>query len=166
MTDPASPVDPRPRPKYGEYAPIPPTPHPSPVVETPVVTDAAAPRPRRTWDLVLTTTLLLIAVYDVVGGYATYADLGPALADAYTQQGFGEFTAFESAREAGAALTVARIVILVLTVAVSLLLIAKRRTAFWAPLVGGALAGIALLVCVFTVVLNDPVFAQFISERS
>ena len=169
----SDPVDPRPKPRYGEYAPIQPTPPPTaPVVPAlsapePVVPGIeATQRPRRTWDIVLTTALLLVAVYDVVAGYASYADLGPALAEAYDQQGFGEFTAYALALQAGGALTIARIVILAVVIPVSLLLIARRRTSFWVPLAGGALAGIALMVCVFYVVLNDPVFAQFISERS
>jgi hypothetical protein len=101
MTDDRT-IDDRPEPKYGQYAPVPSAPpavEPVPVVETaPVAIEPpteAAVRPRRTWDVVLTTLLLLVGVYDVVTSYGTFANLGESLKTVYQQQGFGEFTSVQ-----------------------------------------------------------------------
>lgn len=165
MTDSAEPrPDPRPRPRYGEYAPLPPAGYVEPVATPePPAAPVAVERPRRTWDIVLTASLLLVGVYDVVAGFSQYLDLGPALVAAFEQQGFGEFTSFEAASQVGLVLTVIRIAILAVVVPVSLLLIARGRRAFWVPLAGGVLAALALMVCIFVVVLGDPAFTQYVS---
>lgn len=166
MTDPTdpTPVDQRPQPRYGQYAPVPPAGYVAPqATPEPVAPPEPAVRPRRTWDIVLTSSLLLVGVYDVVAGFSQYLDLGPALVTAFEQQGFGEFTSFARAAEVGVVLTVIRVVILMVTIVVSLLLISRGRRAFWVPLTGGVLAALVLMVCVFVIVLGDPAFTQYVS---
>ncbi|CAN5587683.1 hypothetical protein BH10ACT7_BH10ACT7_15400 [soil metagenome] len=158
-----TPVDPRPQPRYGQYAPLPPAGYVPPAVNPePIAPPVPVVRPRRTWDIVLTASLLLVGVYDVVAGFSQYLDLGPALVAAFEQQGFGEFTSFEIAAQAGIVLTVIRVVILIIVVLVSLRLISRGRRAFWVPLLGGVLAALALMVCIFVIVLGDPSFAQYV----
>lgn len=168
MTDSNDPVDTRPEPRYGQYAPLPPAgsqpPTPAEQFPPPAV-PAVVERPRRTWDIVLTASLILVGVYDVVAGFGQYIDLGPAIVAAYEQQGFGEFTSFALASQLGVVLTVIRVLILVIVIPVSLLLIARRRRAFWVPLGGGVLAALALMICVFVIILGDPAFAQYVSDR-
>lgn len=162
MTEPAP--DPRPKPRYGEYAPLPPTGYVQPAAPPePLAPPTAIERPRRTWDVVLTASLLLVGVYDVVAGFSQYLNLGPALVAAFEQQGFGEFTSFGLASELGVVLTGIRIAILVVVTIVSLLLIARGRRAFWVPLLGGVLAALALMVCIFVIVLGDPAFVQYVN---
>jgi hypothetical protein len=157
-------TDPRPRPQYGEYADIPPAPPaatPEPVVETAV----AAPR-RRTWDVVLTTALLLWGVVDVVTGFRAYADLGTGLRAAYEMQGIPAFQSEAFADDLGAVLNVVRVVLLIAALVVSLLLLSRHRLAFWAPLGAGVLAALTLMVFVVVIIAGDPGFAQYVAEQT
>lgn len=165
MTDPAdsAPVDPRPQPRYGQYAPLPPAGYvPPAATPEPIAPPVPVVRPRRTWDIVLTSSLLLVGVYDVVAGFGQYLDLGPALVAAFEQQGFGEFTSFALAAQVGVVLTVIRVVILSIVIVVSLSFISRGRRAFWVPLLGGVLAAVALMVCIFVIVMGDPAFVAYV----
>ena len=166
MTDPAaSAPDPRPRPRYGEYAD--PAPVAAPALPPPVASPAPepqAPRRRRTWDVVLTTALLALAVYDVIGGYSTFADLSPAIQIMFDQTGVGPFTATAAAQQWGFIANAARIAILVVVILVSLLLVARRRLAFWVPLAGGALAAVVVLVAITAIIVADPAYLAYLSS--
>lgn len=155
-------TDPRPRPQYGEYADLPPAP-PAPVVEAAPV--AAAPR-RRTWDVVLTTALLLWGVVDVVTGFRAYADLGAGLRAAYEAQGIPAFESDALADQLGMVLNVVRVALLVAAVVVALVQLSRNRLAFWAPLGAGVLAALTLLVFVIVIIAGDPGFAQYVSEQT
>jgi hypothetical protein len=156
-------TDDRPEPKYGQYAPLtaqlPPTPE---APQPPIV----APAPPRRWDLVLTTLLLLLGVYDVVTGFGQYSHLADALQAAYTSQGFGTFTATALALKVGLAINIARITVLAVAIVVSLALIRLGRKAFWVPLAGAALAGLFVIIGVIVVILGDPAFAQYIATQT
>lgn len=168
MTDPApleSAPDPRPRPRYGEYAD--PASVAAPVLPPPVASSApepTAPRRRRTWDVVLTTALLALAVYDVIGGYSTFANLSPAIQIMFDQTGVGQFTATAAAQQWGFIANAARIAILVVVILVSLLLVARRRLAFWVPLAGGALAAVVVLVAITAIIVADPAYLAYLSS--
>lgn len=161
--------DPRPRPQYGEYAdpaPVSPPSYAPPVVIASPEAPAAATRterPRRTWDVVLTTLLLALAVYDVIGGFSTFATLAPAIQVMFDQTGVGEFTATAVAQQWGFIANAGRIAILVIVILVSLLLVARRRIAFWVPLAGGALAVILAVVCIAVIIVSDPAYLAYLT---
>jgi hypothetical protein len=159
-------TDDRPRPRYGEYAPIPTTPVAPPA---PVPAEAPAPVARRrvprTWDLVLTTTLLLIGVFDVVAGFSRFADLGGVLNEAYVAQGFPAFTSMELAASAGVVINVLRVVLIVAAIVGSLALISRGRTAFWVPLAAGAAAALVVIVALFVVIISDPALAEYVAQQ-
>lgn len=154
-------TDPRPEPKYGQYAPIP------PAVEQPEPTVAAAPpAPNRTRDIVITTVLLLIGVYDVVTGFAGFASLGAALTQAYELQGIPGFASAVFADQMGVVINVVKTVLLVLTIVVSLLLVGRHRRAFWVPLAGGLVAALVVVVCILVVLLGDPALLAWAQTQS
>ena len=162
-------TDERPKPRWGEYADTPPAiEYPPPTVPsvpaTPPDKAEKVEPPRRTRDILITTVLLLLGVFDVASMWPTFAALGSQLGPAFEQQGVGEFTSVELANSVGQWLNVARVAILVVTIIVSLLLIARGRRAFWVPLAGGVLAMIVLLVLVSYVILNDPAFLQYVNQ--
>lgn len=152
--------DDRPRPKYGEYGPVPPV---AVAPATPATPDAARPR---TGDIVLTTLLLLLGVLDVVGGFPQFADLAGTLRQTYAAQHFPAFTSDALANDFGFAINIARVVVLVVVVAGSLLRIRLRRRAFWVPLAGAAVSAIIVIGCVLAVILMDPAFAQYVSTQT
>jgi len=158
-------TDDRPRPKYGEYGPVIPT---APVVAAPTPPPApvAAPAPNRTRDIVITTLFLLVGVYDVVTGFSGFASLGAALAQAYEVQGIPGFESRTLADQVGVGINIAKSAVLVLTIAVSLLFIARHRRAFWVPLAGGVLAFLIVSVCVLVVILQDPALLAWAGTQS
>jgi hypothetical protein len=182
-------TDDRPEPRYGQYAPVPPatppaeTPPAAPTHQTPVPLPPPAgarpdtmqadtmhahavhaDAPRRTWDVVLTTALLLFGVYDVVTGFGTYGDLSAPLRAVFEQQGMGEFTSDALAAQVGNWLNVLRVVLLAAAIVVSLLRISRHRLAFWAPLGAGVLAVLATLVAAVILVVSDPAFSAYLES--
>lgn len=156
------PIDTRPEPKYGQYGPVavtPPTPEP-------VVAPVVAPAPNRTRDIVITTVLILIGVYDVVTGFPGFASLGSALAQAYDVQGIPGFTSQALADRVGVGINIGKSVVLAFTIAFSLVLIARHRLAFWVPLAGGALAALGVVACVLVVLLQDPALLAWAQTQS
>jgi len=131
-----------------------------------VLVQAPAVRPRRTWDIILTTALLALAVYDVVGGYSTFANLAPAMQSIYDQLSIGQFTSVALAGQWGLIANISRIAILLLVILVSLQLVSRRRLAFWVPLAGGALAVIVALACFMVIVASDPAYLEFVMRQA
>lgn len=128
----------------------------------------AAPtvRPRRTWDIILTTALLALAVYDVIGGYSTFANLAPVMQSIYDQLSIGQFASPALAAQWGLIANIARITILLLVILVSLRLVSRRRLAFWVPLAGGALAVIVALACFMFIIASDPAYLEFVMRQA
>lgn len=169
-------TDDRPKPRWGEYADTPPKiDYPPPAAPSQAgpppgqqsSADAGAEKPeapRNTRDILITTVLLLLGVFDVASMWSTFSALGSQLGPAFEQQGVGEFTSVALANTVGMWLNVARAAILVVTIVVSLVLISRGRRAFWVPLAGGVLAMIVLLVLVSYVILNDPAFMQYVGQ--
>jgi len=158
MTEP----DNRPRPQYGEYAPIAPVAERWPAPEAPTMVEA--PPVNRTRDVVVTTVLLLLGVFDVVTSFATFADLGMALSQVYAQLGIDGTVSAALAAPYGLAINISRVGILAITIVVSLLLIARHRRAFWVPLAGFAVAGIVSSVLIIVVMSNDPAYQAWLAQ--
>jgi len=180
MSDPRQ-FDDRPRPKYGEYAPVtplsqlPPPAAPAPAVEPTRVEAVGAEATaelearrsrRRTRDIIITTALLLFGVYDVVISLSGFTSLGNSLRAAFEQQGVEGFASAELAAEMGATINVVRVVLLAIAIVVSLLLIARGKLAFWVPLAAGVASAITVIVCVLVVVISDPGFAAYVAEQT
>ena len=186
-------TDDRPRPKYGEYAPIgsvPPTAATAPpIAETahaapaapaattdPVAATApikpavsapdARPAKRRTWDVALTTALILVGVFDVVGSFSRFGALAATLRELYVQQGLGTFTSDGLANDMGLALNVTRVVMLVAAIGFGLWRLGHQKIAFWVPLAAGALAFLVVVVCLLVVVVTDPALAEYAMRQS
>jgi flagellar biosynthesis protein FlhB len=122
-------------------------------------------RKRRSWDVALTAALLFLAVYDVVGGFAGFAQLGAVLSDAFEQQGIDEFSSFKLAANMGVVINIARIAILAIVIVVSLVLMSRNRLTFWVPIAGGVLAGLVVLVCILVVILADPALLEYVNSQ-
>lgn len=151
-------TDDRPEPRYGQYAPLPPAQPASP--PPPAVTAA----PNRTRDIVVTTVLLLLGVFDVVTSLSTFANFAPELTKVYEQVGIGGTASETLAVPFGLAINIVRVSLLVVTIVVSLLLIARHRRAFWVPLAGYALAGLVTSILVVIVMVNDPAYIAWMTQ--
>ncbi len=181
---PAPPAPPEPErppvPQYGEYAPtgyvapgVPVAPPVTPANPYGVpgygtqpaapagVAPAYAPLPkkRRTWDVVLSSILLVLALFGMGAGLA-YAAIfsNPELLDqTMATQGYGGFTGHVGA--APAVLAISHIVLFLLAVGLTIpLLIRGRIVVFWIPLAIGVVAAIIFWATVFSVITSDPGF--------
>lgn len=160
-------TDDRPRPKYGEYAPLPPAAPEAPVAPVEEVAPEPAPQaPLRTGDIIATTLLLLIGVTDVVGSFPLFASLSGQLTAVYAQLGVGGTSASPLAEPLGLAINIVRVAVLVAAIIVSLLLIQRRRRAFWVPVAGYVLAGILAGILVVVIMLNDPAYIDWVTKNS
>lgn len=177
-------ADERPRPQYGEYAPVSEAAPAVPVAGQKEADADAAVRPasksdpqkgaeppgerpgRRNWDVLLTTVLLALFVYDVVSAYGVLANLFGILRSTYQDQGFGEYVSLELANTVGMIANIVRIALLLITIAISLVLIHRKRLSFVVALCGGLLSVITLVVCVVIAVVNDPALAAYIETQS
>jgi hypothetical protein len=153
-----------PVPQYGEYAP--PgyrAPAPKPGDLTPLPHSSGAPaasggRQRKTWDVVLTSLLLVLGLIGATLGCAygvmfTDPDL---LRDVLADQGFPGFDAQPGA--VPAVLVISHVVLYLIAVGGSILLLVTKRIAFWLPLGAGVVAAIIFWSCLFIVVSSDPGF--------
>jgi hypothetical protein len=181
--NPAEPSVP-PVPRYGEYAPghpaapstagqppVAPTPgygQPPAVGQAPAAPPASAPPPgyyyapvptgprRRTWDVVLTIVLLVLGLIGLTLGlaYAAILSTPDLLSEALSQQGYGEWNG--DAGSAPAVIVISHVVLFLLAAALSILLLVKRRIAFYVPLSAGVLATIIFWVAFTGAILSDP----------
>lgn len=150
MTDappPAEQPDPRPRPKYGEYAP--------PGWVSPVQPDLtrmpppAAPtnapafaRPAAAWDRTLTIVLLVIGFFGAVIGWMTGAGLPESLAPALEQYGITPGPMPPWLETASIVITASHVGLYVAALAISVSRLRRGLRASWVPLAAGILAGI------------------------
>ena len=152
-----------PVPQYGEYAPPgyqPPPPRPgdlSPVQSSPAAPVAAGGRRRRTWDVVLTSLLLVLGLIGASLGvvYGVMFTDPALLRDVLADQGYPGFDAKPGA--VPAVLVISHVVLYLIALS-SIGLLATKRIAFWLPLAAGVVAAIIFWSCLFIVVSSDPGF--------
>ena len=177
---PAPPEPPRPDvPQYGEYAPadasnpygIPgypaaaaPVAPQAPTSGAPVYgAPAYAPpvRKRRTWDVVLTIILLVLAFFGMILGivYGAIFSDPKLVSQAMASAGYGTFTG--SAGAGPTVLVVSHIVLFLLALGLSIpLLVRGRIVVFWIPLAIGVVAAIIFWSTLVSILLNDPGFTS------
>jgi hypothetical protein len=134
--------------------------YPQPVYGQPGFGTTAAPR-RRTWDVVLTIILLVLGLFGMIIGvaYGWFFSQPEILDEGFRQQGYDGFQG-----EVGAAplvLIVSHVLLYLLAAGLSILLLVKKKIAFYVPLSAGVLAAIIFWAVVFTVMLSDPQFGSF-----
>lgn len=116
---------------------------------------------RRTWDLVLTIILLAVGLIGLVIGLLYAAVLAdPVL----FQQAMASQGMAVSVDTSGAALIigVSHPVLYLVALGVSILLIVKKKIAFWVPLTAGVIAAIVFWGTLMAVLLSDPAILNFV----
>jgi Family of unknown function (DUF6264) len=189
MTDgTGSPPDDRPRPKYGELAPEgwswkpPADPHRdlSPAPDRPTGQQPAPgqPNPHQLhrgivqpgqfgergvpgWDRPVTFGLLIFGLLGTFFTVSVLNALPQAVQMLYTQDGLGTYAPPASV---GALITggiVAQALVWLATAGVSILLVVRRRRAFYVPLIGGVVSFVAIFVFMAIVLASDPTLLEF-----
>lgn len=117
----------------------------------------AAPR-RRTWDVVLTIILLVLGLGGLSLGvlYGVIFSSPELLDQVFQQQGLGGFDG-----EIGYGPTiiiVSHVVLYLLALGLSILLLVKRKVAFYVPLSAGVIAAIIFWGALIAIMMSDPDF--------
>ncbi|QTX04184.1 DUF6264 family protein [Agromyces archimandritae] len=187
MTDEHDPApDPRPKPRYGEYAPEgwtwqPPQGEPAAEPEPPAsnaattsgadagkaAAPASAPEAKRpASDRFLTIMLLVLGAFGAWSMAAGLQDLPRQLVLAYRQQDIGEYT---PGANVPTITFIGTVVLLALYAAVlgwSILRLRAGRLSFWIPLAGGAAAILVMFAIIFAIVIGDPTFLEYVRRMS
>ncbi len=115
---------------------------------------------RRTWDIVLTIILLVLGLFGMLGGvlYGVLFSSPELLDEGFRQQGLGGFDG-----DVGAAPLVligSHVLLYLLAVGLSILLLVKKKIAFYVPLAAGVVAGVIFWATIVAVMMSDPDFAR------
>ena len=123
----------------------------------------AAPAQRRPWDRFLTIALLVVGAVTVVSTFGELADLAGTIDDTYRLQGIdGRLEARDAAGVVGFVVNVIRVAALLWAAALSISRLRAGKLAFWIPLTAGAVATLALMVGVGSLIFSDPAFIAYV----
>ncbi|HTN59166.1 MAG TPA: DUF6264 family protein [Protaetiibacter sp.] len=133
-------------------------PQTAPVYGQPGFGSTPAPK-RRTWDVVLTIILLVLGLGGTLLGvlYGIIFSSPELIDDAFRQQGLGGFDG-----EVGATplvLIVSHVVLYLVAAGLSILLLVKKKIAFYIPLIAGVVAAVIFWGALIMLMLSDPDFA-------
>lgn len=115
---------------------------------------------RRTWDVVLTIILLVLGLGGMLIGvlYGIIFSSPELIDDAFRQQGFNGFNG-----EVGATplvLILSHVVLYLVAAGLSILLLIKKKIAFYVPLAAGVIAAVVFWAALFALMLSDPSFSS------
>ncbi|MHB1171163.1 MAG: DUF6264 family protein [Lacisediminihabitans sp.] len=179
-------TEPRPRPKYGEYASsqdqakaiavsLPrdtsvgaqrqPQPSEHGHAFSPTRRTGPSARPRPSWDTALTSVLLGIGLLSVLMSVPGMAQLPATIQQAYALQGYsGSYGPIGLASAIGLAINISQIMIWAVTCALSVFALRKRRPAFYIPIAGGLLSAVVVMVLLVVAMVNDPGLVAHLSS--
>ena len=141
---PAEPLTPLAPPAYGERLPAPSGP---PAYGAPA-SSAAPVKARRTWDLVLTIILLVVGFFGAgLGLLYGFIFLNPSLLVLGLDER-GLDTTVGDTSGAGIAIIVTHALLYLIAAGVGILLLVKKKIAFYVPLAAGVIAAVIFFVCV------------------
>lgn len=189
MADDDKTPDPRPRPKFGELAPEgwvwhPPkdsdrldTAHPIPdashdLREQPrpapaeVLAQAAGQRPVPKWNQTVTIVLMIVGIIGLFLSMATIQAIPQSIQMVYANEGLGTYKPAATVNTLIFAAQLTMVAIWVISGLISVILLTRRRLAFYVPIIGGVIAFVALFVFLSAIVATDPTLIDFYSRLS
>jgi len=120
----------------------------------------------RRWDLPITYGLLFYGAFTVFSTVVDARAYGSSLQAMFTQfVGKDSFSAVDLANDLGPWIAAAHGVIFVITVALTVVSIRRKRVSFYIPLLGAVAAGIVTMIFSAVIVANDPTLMAFIQSR-
>ena len=181
-SEPNRPEDTRAKPQYGELAPegwswTPPQDQAATPAEpatpvapgdpgAPIQESAPADRTSRApaWDRPVTLGLLLFGLLATFFLISVLGALPEAMQVLYTQENLGDYTPAASVAGLILAGRLAEAGIWLVTAAVSILLITRGHRAFYVPLIGGAVAILAIFVFIGVILATDPTLLELYGQ--
>jgi hypothetical protein len=132
-----------------------------PVYGQPGFGSAPAPR-RRTWDIVLTIVLLVLGLGGMAIGVFYGAFLSLVFEQMYMQYGLGSYVDDGSLAVPSAVIVISHIALYLIAAGLSVLLLVKRKVAFWLPLTAGVIAAVIFWAALLTAMTADPTIARYL----
>ncbi|GAA3594232.1 hypothetical protein GCM10022198_17550 [Klugiella xanthotipulae] len=126
----------------------------------------SADRPRRP-GLVSVATSILLLVFSVIGAQSAVmalGDMSAAFQTAYDQYGLGEFTPFDGFNGIIEGGRIAQFVLWAVVAAVTILLLMRKRHAWYIPLIGGVLSMVLIVVAILQVMTTDPTLTDYLTN--
>ena len=145
-----------------------PPPAASDAIQLPPPTKASTDLPTgaRRWDVPITYGLLFYGAFTVFSVIAEARTYGSALQASFAQfVGKDSFTAIDLANDLGPWIAATHGVIFVITVALTITSIRRKRVSFYIPLIGAVVAGIATVIFGVVILANDPAFVALMQSR-
>lgn len=174
----------RDRPQYGEYASVDEqiaaggfAVEPDPVIPPAHLSDdrlpppsasarvAGAPPTTRTWDLALTTALLVFGAYSIVSSIPELLNYGASMKRVVATVGVEGFSSIGLADGVGVAMLVTQSVVYVAAVVLSMFRLRARKIAFFIPVAGALLVGIVTLVLASVAMFSDPAVITWLNSQ-
>ncbi|MFT2815709.1 DUF6264 family protein [Leifsonia sp. A12D58] len=124
--------------------------------------------PKRTaplWDRPVTLALMVFGLFGTFFTVAVLNAIPDAMQMLYTQEDLGTYKAAASVGGLTTAGIITQVVLWVAMVAVSVLLLVRRRRAFYVPLIGGVLSVLAIFVFLGIILTTDPTLLDFYSQQ-
>ncbi len=184
--------DPRPRPRYGEYATPEQqrasikAPEKNPHYAPPPVADAAHDAPagvaphlgtpsptdrpvaavlRHPFDRAVTIALLVLGLYNVITTMIGRGSIAAQIDQAYRSMGLaGDYAVTPLTGTVADVIAIASLVLWVIAAALAGWFIVRGRVAFWIPLVAGVVAGVLSAVGYLILFLHDPAFVAYVQQ--
>ncbi|MEO7348441.1 MAG: DUF6264 family protein [Terrimesophilobacter sp.] len=119
---------------------------------------------RRVADRLVTVFLISFWAIFVIGDAASFLNLGESLRAPMKQIGIDDFQPTALTAAAGIAMLVSQAVLWALAAAWSYRRLSRRMTAWWVPVVLGALSFIVIVVVLGTLLATDPSFTPALTK--
>lgn len=130
----------------------------------PTVAGAASEPSRkpRTWDRILSMSLLGYGLFTVVAGMFQYADLASVIQQVYDTQDIGTFRSTGAVTTVGIVIRVGMVALWAVTALLTVRVLRSGRLSFYIPLIGGVVATLGVFVLLAVVLISDPGFMDYV----
>lgn len=125
-----------------------------------------AVRTAPSWDRFVTIALLAFGAFGAWNSAASLQQIPQQMQLSYDMMGVGTFTAPDWLPTLALIGTIVQLALYAVVVGLSILRLRAGRVAFWIPLAGGALSFVLTMVLLAVVMLNDPVYLQWVAGMS
>lgn len=145
-----------PVPAYGEYAPAVP-----PQLPYPYYTGQHDGRPPvRTADTIVSILLLFVGLFGALLGIFSATLLDSFMQGAYDSEHLGTYVPTAGLPIAQAVIIVSHLLLVILSTVLTIVLLTKRKVAFWVPLTAGGVATIVFWGTAMVLMMFDPAILE------
>ena len=113
----------------------------------------------------VTLALMVLGLFGTFFTVAVLNSIPDAMQMLYTQEGLGTYTPAASVAALTTTGIITQVVLWVVMCAVSVLVLARHRRAFYIPLIGGVLSVLAIFVFLAIILTTDPTLLNFYSQQ-